>query len=60
MHEFEKVAYTGAHGRCLAFVIEEKDDTRRDLVVFENGGWTVKTDVPRGDDGAGHTWAPVK
>ena len=53
------VIYNGVNPKQVAIITAIKDDTKVDLAVWEGEAFAPKTDVPRGDDGAGHTWQPI-
>lgn len=55
------VHYEGKDGLApLAFIAVADGGPLADLLVFdENGAGTVHKDVPRRDEGGGHTWRPA-
>lgn len=53
------VLYTGKKPNQFALVTADHGGGNLDLAVWEGESWAPKLDVPRGDDGAGHTWQPV-
>lgn len=55
----QTVLYNGATPRQVALITKLNQGGNVDLAVWEGEAWAPKTDVPRDDTGAGHTWTPV-
>lgn len=55
----DSVLYVGTAGKQVSLVTKLNPDNTIDLAVWEGEAWTPKTNVPRSDDGGGHTWQPV-
>jgi hypothetical protein len=55
----QSVLYNGVSPRQVGIVTKLNVGSNVDLAVWEGESWAPKTDVPRNDDGAGHSWQPI-
>ncbi len=56
----EVVKYDAGEVDQIAFVTGVHTGTKLDLLTFNAGGTgSVKKEVPRRDEGGGHTWKPA-
>lgn len=55
----DTVIYNSNTGRQVAIVTQLNPDQTINLAAWDGNAFNAKNDVPRNDDGLGHTYTPV-